>query len=264
LVAVMSFSPLDRTRLKALIAEGAAAARGAASWPVSPTDTADAVASLIDHTLLRPEATGEDVGGLCDEAIRHGFASVCVHPVWVPTATARLRGTPVGVCVVVGFPQGASTTAVKVFEAEQAIASGATEIDMVMRLGALKSGDWPTVAGDVEAVARECRQRGAACKAIIEAAVLTDEQKVAACVLAKIAGATHVKTSTGFGPGGATTADVALMRRVVGPTLGVKAAGGIRDLAGLRTMVVAGANRIGTSAGVRIVTEAAAAHRSPG
>jgi deoxyribose-phosphate aldolase len=225
----------------------------------APTGVPPTIASLIDHTLLRPEATRDEIGRLCAEAAQYGFATVCVNPVWVPTAVALLRGSRVGVCAVVGFPLGASMTSVKAFEARQAIDAGATEIDMVMQIGALKSGDPLMAARDVQAVADPCGARGVGCKVIIEAALLTDAEKVAACVIAKAAGATYVKTSTGFGPGGATEADVALMRRVVGPDLGVKAAGGVRDFQKLRAMVAAGATRIGASAGVRIATEAAAA-----
>jgi deoxyribose-phosphate aldolase len=213
------------------------------------------VARLIDHTLLRPDATRTDIERLCREAAEHGFAAVCVNPVWVSLCAARLRDTPVAVCSVVGFPLGATTADVKQYETRRALFDGAREIDMVINVGALKSGDVRTVEQDVDAVASVCRAAGAVSKVIIEAALLTDEEKVTACTLAKAAGADFVKTSTGFGPGGATVADVALMRRVVGPDMGVKAAGGVRDLAGLQALVAAGATRVGASAGVKIVRE---------
>ncbi len=219
---------------------------------------ASAVAALIDHTLLRPDATAADIDVLCREAAELRFAAVCVNPTWVARCAERLRGTPVAVCSVVGFPLGATTPEAKAFEARRAVCDGAREIDTVINIGALKSGDLPLVERDIEAVARICREGAVLSKVIIEASLLTDEEKVTACTLAKAAGADFVKTSTGFGPGGATVHDVALMRRVVGPGLGVKAAGGVRDLAALQSMVAAGASRIGTSAGVAIVRQARA------
>jgi deoxyribose-phosphate aldolase len=213
------------------------------------------VASMIDHTLLKPDATRKDIQALCREAAEYGFASVCVNPTWVAECARLLRDTSVKVCSVVGFPLGASTADTKHYEARRAIFDGATEIDMVINVGALKSGDLRLVERDIEAVTAPCREGGAVSKVIIEAAFLSDDEKVAACNLAKAAGADFVKTSTGFGPGGATAADVALMRRVVGDEMGVKAAGGVRDLEGLKAMVAAGATRIGASAGVRIVQE---------
>ena len=213
------------------------------------------VADMIDHTLLKPDATRGDVEKLCQEAAEFHFATVCVNPVWVALSAARLRGTGVGVCSVVGFPLGATTADVKQYETRRAIFDGATEIDMVINVGALKSGDLLTVERDIQAVVEPCRQCNVVSKVIIEAALLTDEEKVTACTLTKAAGADFVKTSTGFGPGGATAADVALMRRVVGAEMGVKAAGGVRDLEGLKTMVAAGATRVGASAGVKIVQE---------
>jgi deoxyribose-phosphate aldolase len=216
---------------------------------------ADGVSGVIDHTLLKPDATRVDIEKLCREAAEFHFATVCVNPAWVATAAARLRGTGVGVCSVVGFPLGATTADVKNFETRRAIDDGATEIDMVINIGALKSADLRTVERDIEAVTDPCRQCGVVSKVIIEAALLNDEEKVTACTLSKAAGADFVKTSTGFGPGGATAADVALMRRVVGDDMGVKAAGGVRDLEGLRAMVAAGASRVGASAGVKIVQE---------
>ena len=213
------------------------------------------VAGVIDHTLLRPDATRQDIEKLCREAAEFHFATVCVNPAWVALAASRLGGTGVGVCSVVGFPLGASTPDVKHYETRRAIFDGASEIDMVINIGALKSGDLRTVERDIEAVVEACRQCGVVSKVIIEAALLTDEEKITACTLSKAAGADFVKTSTGFGPGGATAADVALMRRVVGSEMGVKAAGGVRDLEGLKAMVAAGATRVGASAGVKIVQE---------
>ena len=213
------------------------------------------VAGLIDHTLLKPDATRQDVEKLCQEAATHHFATVCVNPVWVATCARLLRGSGVGVCTVVGFPLGATVADVKHFETQRTIFDGAREVDMVINIGALKSGDLRTVEKDIEGVTNPCRAAGVISKVIIEAAFLTDEEKVAACSLAKAAGADFVKTSTGFGPGGATVADVALMRRVVGQDMGVKAAGGVRDLEGLKAMVAAGASRVGASAGVKIVQE---------
>lgn len=213
------------------------------------------VASMIDHTLLKPDASRADIERLCREAAEFGFATVCVNPAWVALAAARLRGSGVGICSVVGFPLGATTADVKQYETRRAIFDGATEIDMVINIGALKSGDLRTVERDIEAVVDACRPCGVVSKVIIEAALLADEEKITACTLSKAAGADFVKTSTGFGPGGATAADVALMRRVVGAEMGVKAAGGVRDLEGLKAMVAAGATRVGASAGVKIVQE---------
>jgi deoxyribose-phosphate aldolase len=213
------------------------------------------VAGLIDHTLLKPEATRADIERLCREAAEYRFATVCVNPTWVQLAARLLRDTPVAVCSVVGFPLGATTPDVKHYEARRAIFDGAREIDMVINIGALRSGDLRAVERDIQAVVAPCRDTGAASKVIIEAALLSDDEKVTACTLAKAAGADFVKTSTGFGPGGATAADVALMRAVVGAGMGVKAAGGVKDYAALKQMVAAGATRVGASAGVRIVQE---------
>jgi deoxyribose-phosphate aldolase len=216
--------------------------------------SAGGVAMMIDHTLLKPDATRSEIEALCREASDYGFASVCVNPTWVALCARLLAGRGV-VCSVVGFPLGATTPDTKHYETRRAIFDGAREIDMVINVGALKSGDVRVVERDIEAVTAPCREGGALSKVIIEAALLTDDEKVTACTLAKAAGADFVKTSTGFGPGGATVADVALMRRVVGAEMGVKAAGGVRDLEGLKAMVAAGATRIGASAGVRIVQE---------
>lgn len=212
------------------------------------------LARYIDHTLLRPDATAEDVDKLCREAAEHGFAAVCVNPAWVKRASENLRGTDVRVASVVGFPFGATTPGIKAMEARRAIRDGAREIDMVINIGALKSGDQDLVRRDIENVADACHEAGALLKVIIEAALLTDEEKVVASYLARAARADFVKTSTGFGPGGATVHDVLLMRETVGVDMGVKAAGGIRSAEDVREMIAAGATRIGASAGVHIVT----------
>ena len=222
------------------------------------------VASAIDHTLLKPDATADDIETLCREAREWKFATVCVNPTWVALAARRLQGSGVGVCSVVGFPLGATTPDVKQYEARRAIFDGATEIDMVLNVGALKSGDVRLVSEDIRAVVAACSDRQLVTKVILETALLTDEEKTTACTLAKAAGADFVKTSTGFGPGGATAADVALMRRVVGAEMGVKASGGVRDLQQMQAMVAAGATRIGASAGVRIVKESQGASPAPG
>jgi deoxyribose-phosphate aldolase len=216
---------------------------------------AGSVANMIDHTLLKPDATRFEIEKLCREAAELHFATVCINPAWVALAAARLRGTGVGVCSVVGFPLGATTADVKHYETRRAIFDGATEIDMVINIGALKSGDLQVVERDIEAVVAPCREANVISKVIIEAVLLTDDEKITASTLAKAAGADFVKTSTGFATGGATAADVALMRRVVGADMGVKAAGGVRDYEGLKAMVAAGATRIGASAGVKIVQE---------
>jgi deoxyribose-phosphate aldolase len=213
------------------------------------------VASLIDHTLLKPDAQRSEIEELCREAVQFTFATVCINPTWVALAARLLAGSGVGVCSVVGFPLGATTCDVKGYETQRAIFDGAREIDMVINVGALKSGDLRCVERDIEAVVGPCRASNALSKVIIEAALLTDDEKVTACTLAKAAGADYVKTSTGFGPGGATAADVALMRRIVGADMGVKAAGGVRDLEGMKAMIAAGASRVGASAGVKIVQQ---------
>ncbi|HVZ19656.1 MAG TPA: deoxyribose-phosphate aldolase, partial [Vicinamibacterales bacterium] len=215
------------------------------------------LAAMIDHTLLRPDATRQQIETLCREAAQFRFATVCVNPTWVATCARLLQGSGVLVCSVVGFPLGATTPDVKGYETQRAIFDGAREIDMVINVGALKSGDLRAVELDIAAVVSPCRACGALSKVIIEAALLTDDEKITACTLAKAAGADYVKTSTGFGPGGATVADVALMRRVVGAAMGVKAAGGVRDLESARAMIAAGATRVGASAGVKIVQQAA-------
>ena len=224
---------------------------------------AGGVAGMIDHTLLKPDATRTDIETLCREAAEYGFASVCVNPTWVALCAKLLSTASTVVCSVVGFPLGATTADTKHYETRRAIFDGAREIDMVINVGALKSGDLRVVERDIEAVTSPCREGGAISKVIIEAALLTDEEKITACTLAKAAGADFVKTSTGFGPGGATVADVALMQRVVGDEMGVKAAGGVRDLEGLKAMVAAGATRVGASAGVRIVQESRGQKTTP-
>ena len=221
----------------------------------APGGAAAGVAGLIDHTLLKPDATRKDIEQLCREAAEHHFATVCVNPTWVALCSKLLAGSQVGVCTVVGFPLGATTPDTKHYETRRAIFDGAREVDMVINVGALKSGDLRAVERDIEAVTAPCRDCGVVSKVIIEAALLTDEEKITACTLSKAAGADFVKTSTGFGPGGATAADVALMRRIVGEDMGVKAAGGVRDLEGLKAMVEAGASRVGASAGVKIVQQ---------
>jgi deoxyribose-phosphate aldolase len=217
------------------------------------------IARYIDHTLLKPEASQEQIARLCHEAREYGFAAVCVNPTNVKLCARLLKDSPVKVCTVVGFPLGATPPQVKAYEARQAVADGAQELDMVINIGALKSRDYELVERDIANVARVAHDNGAICKAIIEAALLTDEEKVKACTLAKTAGADYVKTSTGFGPGGATVEDVLLMRRTVGPEMGLKAAGGIRSFEDVKNMISAGATRIGASAGVKIVQQAQAA-----
>jgi deoxyribose-phosphate aldolase len=211
---------------------------------------------MIDHTLLKPDATRQNIEELCREAAQFKFATVCVNPTWVALCARLLAGSGVGVCTVVGFPLGANTADAKGYETRRAIFDGAREIDMVINIGALKSGDLRVVERDIEAVVEPCRGCGVLSKVIIEAALLTDDEKITACTLAKAAGADYVKTSSGFASGGATTADVALMRRVVGAEMGVKAAGGVRDLEGMKAMIAAGATRVGASAGVKIVQQA--------
>lgn len=212
------------------------------------------VASMIDHTLLKPEATTNDVEKLCSEAKKYGFASVCVNPSYVPLCAKLLKGIAVKVCTVIGFPLGAASTASKTFETEQAIREGAQEVDMVMNIGMLKSGEYEYVENDIFAVISTAKRYQSLSKVIIETGLLTDEEKVKACILAKRAGADFVKTSTGFGKGGATVGDVALMRRVVGSAMGVKASGGVRSREEALAMVASGADRIGASASVKIVS----------
>ena len=212
------------------------------------------IASMIDHTLLKPEATPAQVEKLCAEAAEYHFASVCVNPVYIPLAARLLKDTDVKVCCVVGFPLGAIAPEQKAAEAASCAAMGAEELDMVIHIGAAKAGDWALVQRDIEGVVKAAA--GRTVKVIIETCLLTDEEKVKACEAAKAAGAHFVKTSTGFSTGGATTHDIALMRKTVGPEMGVKASGGIRDYATTMAMIEAGANRIGASAGIEIVAAA--------
>jgi deoxyribose-phosphate aldolase len=210
------------------------------------------IAKMIDHTLLKANTTKEQIVKLCEEAKQYNFASVCVNPTWVATAAELLKGTDVKVCTVIGFPLGANTPETKAFETKDAIEKGATEVDMVINIGALKDGNDELVERDIRAVVEAAKGK-ALVKVIIETCLLTEEEKVRACELAVKAGADYVKTSTGFSTGGATVEDIALMRKTVGPDIGVKASGGVRDLQGAEAMIQAGATRIGTSSGVAIV-----------
>ncbi len=219
-------------------------------------DLGQPLASVIDHTLLKPEATPQQIDQLCREALQYGFASVCVNPVYVTQCAHMLNGSSVLVCTVVGFPLGATTTGAKVFETCQAIDNGAREIDMVLAVGRLKAGDYAAVLDDITHVVAACHAQAAVCKVILETALLTDDEKIAACLLAAHAGADFVKTSTGFAASGATIDDILLMRQVVGAARGVKAAGGIRTRQAALAMLDAGASRIGASASVQLVNEA--------
>ncbi|HEX8686350.1 MAG TPA: deoxyribose-phosphate aldolase [Pyrinomonadaceae bacterium] len=221
-------------------------------------------AAMVDHTLLKPEASESDIRRLCEEAARYRFASVCVNPVWVRSAACNLRGSNVPVCTVVGFPLGATLGDVKAYEARRAIFDGAREVDMVINVGALKSNDDCAVEHDVRQVVEAAHEYDVLVKVIIEAALLTDDEKVRACLAAKRAGADFVKTSTGFAKSGATVADVALMRRAVGAEMGVKAAGGVKGIEDARAMLEAGATRIGASVGVKIAQEAAGVKTAAG
>ena len=230
-------------------------AAGAARVSVcNPTKKGNSTARYVDHTMLKPNATQDEIAKLCEEAKNFCFASVCVNPSYVALSAQFLRGSGVKVCTVVGFPLGSTTPTVKAIEARDAIANGADEIDMVINIGALKSGNDAMVYDDIKAV-REAT-RGKVLKVILETSLLSNEEKVRACAMAKKAGADFVKTSTGFGGGGATVEDIRLMRETVGPLMGVKASGGIRDAKGAADMIAAGATRLGTSASVAIVTDA--------
>jgi deoxyribose-phosphate aldolase len=219
---------------------------------VQVSNNNDDIAAIIDHTLLKPEATAAQITKVCEEAIEYNFKSVCINTHYVTLVSRLLAGTKVDTCCVVGFPLGASTTRAKVDETYDAIKNGANEIDMVINIGALKSGDWDTVKRDIEGVTNAARGR-ALVKVILETSLLTDEEKIKACTIAKMARADFVKTSTGFNSGGATIEDIRLMRKVVGPSMGVKASGGVRDTKTARAMMAAGASRIGTSSGIGIV-----------
>ncbi len=220
--------------------------------------SAPSIARLIDHTLLKADATRADIMQLCREARQYNFASVCVNAFWVPVAARELAGSQSKVCTVVGFPLGATSSEAKVCETEAALRAGAQEIDMVQNIGSLRSGEDQVVAEDIAAVVEAAHGRGAIVKVILETSLLNDDQKRAACRIAKMAGADFVKTSTGFSTSGATVHDVELMRSAVGPDMGVKASGGIRTLDDLLKMVAAGATRIGASAGVKIIEAARA------
>jgi deoxyribose-phosphate aldolase len=222
---------------------------------VATPPQSDAIARLIDHTVLKPQATEADIVRICREAIDYGFASVCVNPYYVMLVADMLRGSGVLTCTVVGFPLGANMPETKAAEATRAVRDGAQEIDMVINVGALKSARYDWVRHDIEQVVAAAHAGGATVKVILETALLTDEEKIIACEIARDAGGEFVKTSTGFGPGGATTDDVALMRRVVGPAMGVKASGGIGTRQDAAAMIAAGATRIGASAGVRITRD---------
>jgi len=239
---------------KEIIAAGAD--RVSASERLTKIDPA--IAAVIDHTILKPEATRADIVKVCREARQYGFASVCVNPYWVPLVRSELAGSKVKVCTVVGFPLGATSTEAKVAETAAALRAGAEEIDMVINVGALRSGDHEAVKLDIQQVVKAAHEARAIVKVILETALLNDNEKAVACTLCKLAGADFVKTSTGFSTSGATAHDVALMRSVVGPEMGVKAAGGIRTLDDLRQMTAAGATRIGASASVKIVEATAA------
>ena len=241
----------------------AGASRIGLGWGQAAAANAE-VGKYIDHTLLKPEATREEIEKLCQEAREFSFASVCINPTWVKDSAFLLHGSPVKVCTVIGFPLGATLPDVKAYETRRAIFDGATEIDMVINIGALKSGDDQLVKRDIAAVVEAAHEACAIVKVIIETALLTDDEKVRASVLAREAGADFVKTSTGFSKGGATVADIELMRKAVGAELGVKAAGGVKDLASAKEMIAAGATRIGASAGVRIVQESKGAKMAGG
>lgn len=240
-------------RMRSLIADGGVrfGLTGAES------EAAREVARYIDHTLLKPDATRDEILKICEEGVRYGFASVCINPIWVREAVCAMRGSGVKVCTVIGFPLGSNSPDTKAYEARRAIFDGASELDMVINVGALKSGDHDLVSRDIRGVVEVAHEVGYICKVIIETALLTDDEKVSACLIAKEAGADFVKTSTGFSSGGATAADVALMRRAVGGQMGVKASGGVRDLKQAQEMIKAGATRIGASVGVKIIQEVA-------
>jgi deoxyribose-phosphate aldolase len=230
----------------------AGAERISSDLGVLPIDTS--LAHMIDHTLLKPDTTPDKIAQLCMEARKYNFASVCVNPTYVRLCAELLKGSQVKVCSTIGFPFGATLPEIKVLEAQTVLQYGATEVDMVINIGALKSSDLETVARDIRGVVSTAHADGALCKVILETAMLTDEEKVTACLLAKEAGADFVKTSTGYGGGGATVEDIALMRRAVGPDMGVKASGGIHSHEEAEKLIKAGATRIGASAGVKIVS----------
>ncbi len=237
-------------RVRTVVANGA----DRVSFNGNAADVPLDLARYIDHTLLKPDATASQIDKLCAEAVEYGFASVCVNPTWIRRAASKVRGSDVKVCSVIGFPLGATTPEIKAMETRKALRDGAREIDMVINIGALKSGDADLVRADIAKVAEASHEVGAITKVIIEAGLLTDYEKVLACALAKQGKADYVKTSTGFGAGGATVYDVALMRETVGPEMGVKASGGVRTTEEAEEMIAAGATRIGASAGISIVS----------
>lgn len=238
-----------------VITEEVIAQLGVRYEPASAWQSADAIAALIDHTLLKQDASRADIEQICREATEYRFAAVCVNPWYVPLAERHLRGSGVKVCTVVGFPLGATFPKIKLAEADESITLGAREIDMVLNVGALKSHEDTQVEAETRAIAELCHQSGALCKVILETALLSREEQVRAALIAKRVGADFVKTSTGFSVGGATVEGVALLREAVGPEMGIKASGGVRTLGELRAMVSAGATRIGTSSGVKIIQE---------
>jgi deoxyribose-phosphate aldolase len=247
-------SKLSR-QVQAILTEARSEARTGRMRPDLGRPADGSMSAIVDHTLLRPEATARQIEMLCLEAKQYGFATVCVNSVFVPLCVELLNGSSVKVCTVVGFPLGASLPQVKEFEAREALQRGAQEIDMVLHIGALKHRDLVAVFEDIGDVATVCHENDALCKVIIETALLTEEEKILACLIAKRAGADFVKTSTGFNGGGATVEDVELMRAIAGDGMGVKASGAVRNLATAKAMAEAGANRIGTSSGVVIARE---------
>lgn len=241
-----------------IISEGAC--RISSQPGIGKVDTS--IAGMIDHTLLKAEATEDQIRELCREAAEYRFASVCINPGWVELSARLLRRTGVKVCTVIGFPLGATTSETKAYETRDTIGKGAAEVDMVINIGAAKSGDWSRVKKDIQGVVRASRPN-VVVKVILETSLLTDEEKVRACEMSREAGADFVKTSTGFSTGGATAADIALMRKAVGPKMGIKASGGVRDLETAREMVKAGATRIGASASIKIVQGASSSPGDP-
>lgn len=244
---------MDLNELIRQVTEEVCAKVAGQSQPQTGEYTPESLAKYVDHTLLKPQASLEQVKKVCDEAKQHKFASVCVNPNYIGFVAQQLEGSGVAPCVVIGFPLGATTPDVKAAETCAVVELGAKEVDMVVNIGAIKSGDWQLVKRDIEAVVNAARGK-ALVKVIIETCLLTDEEKVKVCTVSKLAGADFVKTSTGFSTGGATEEDVRLMRQTVGPNMGVKASGGVRDYAGAVRMIKAGATRLGTSSGVKIVT----------
>jgi deoxyribose-phosphate aldolase len=253
----------NKAGVKNIVCEGAA--RVSASIGIEAAGGVETeLAGMIDHTLLKPEATKDQVTELCAEAKKYGFASVCINPSYVPLCAKLLRDTAVKVCTVIGFPLGATSTSSKAFEADQACRDGARELDMVINVGMLKSGMYEYVENDIFAVVATGRRYGALVKVILETGLLSDEEKIKGCMLAKRSGADFVKTSTGFAKGGATVGDIALMRKVVGSAMGVKASGGVRTREDALAMVASGADRIGASASVKIISTEAEAPAADG